>query len=84
MKGLKSKLFNMQKLRRYWCLRVVVGGACGTIIVIVVFILIGSLFGPLYQSEEESSRNFVIFLISLFLGTGSGALFAYKLKEQMD
>ncbi|EKM17721.1 putative membrane protein [Vibrio harveyi] len=50
----------------------------GAIVVVVLFHLFGSLFGPLYQSEDESARNFVIFLACLFLGIVSGALFAYK------
>ncbi|AWB02310.1 hypothetical protein [Vibrio harveyi] len=68
----------MQKRNRYHWLRVVIGGVFGAIVVVVLFHLFGSLFGPLYQSEDESARNFVTFLACLFLGIVSGALFAYK------
>ncbi|MES2674586.1 MAG: hypothetical protein V4660_10120 [Pseudomonadota bacterium] len=48
------------------------GGLC-----IGITWLLGALFGPLYHGEEESSRNFGIFLYSLFAFVIGGAMVDY-------
>ncbi len=45
--------------------------------------IVGAIFGPLYQGEDESTRNFKIF-IAVFLGfivLGSGIGFKYAKKS---
>ena len=56
------------------------GGSC-----IGLTWLAGVLFGPLYQGEAESTRNFKIFLtallISIIVGAISGYLYSKKNKS---
>lgn len=39
--------------------------------------IIGALWGPLYQGEEESTRNFKIFLVVFLLSVCAGGLFGF-------
>ncbi|ARU28175.1 hypothetical protein [Cellvibrio sp. PSBB006] len=50
----------------------VAGGLC-----IGVTWIIGALWGPLYQGEDESTRNFKIFLVIFFMSVCAGAIFGF-------
>jgi hypothetical protein len=53
------------------------GGLC-----IGITWLLGALFGPLYHGEEESSRNFGIFLYSFFAFLIGGAIVGYVIAKK--
>lgn len=59
-------------------IKIIAGGLLGAVFVILVAYLIGSLFGPLYNSEDESARNFKFFLLILVGGIGVGALLVHR------
>lgn len=59
-------------------LKIIAGGLLGAVFVILAAYLIGRLFGPLYNSEDESARNFKLFLLILVGGIGAGALLAHR------
>jgi len=42
-------------------------GSVSALICIALFYLAGQMFGPLYQGEDESTRNFKVFLGALVL-----------------
>jgi len=46
--------------------------------------LLGSLFGPLYQGEEESTRNFKIFLFALLTSIVIGAIIGFLLGKKTN
>ena len=62
------------------------GGLLFGAICIVITWLIGALFGPLYQGEEESSRNFKLFLfafsVSVIIGVIVGLLHGKKVSKK--
>ncbi len=39
---------------------------------------VGSLFGPLYQGEGESTKNFKVFLAFLFVFVSAGGIIGFK------
>lgn len=51
---------------------VLLGGIC-----IALTWILGTLFGPLYQGEEESTRNFKIFLYVFIACALGGAVSGY-------
>lgn len=51
---------------------VLLGGIC-----IAFTWIFGALFGPLYQGEEESTRNFKIFLFAFIICIMSGIVGGY-------
>jgi membrane protein DedA with SNARE-associated domain len=53
------------------------GGILFGAICISVTWVIGALFGPLYQGEEESSRNFKIFLLAFLFFIILGAVLGF-------
>ncbi|ARR06152.1 hypothetical protein Vc3S01_1390 [Vibrio campbellii] len=59
-------------------IKIIAGGLLGAVFVILAAYLIGSLFGPLYNSEDESARNFKLFLLILVGGIGAGALLVHR------
>lgn len=50
----------------------IAGGLC-----VGVTWTIGALWGPLYQGEDESTRNFKIFLVVFFVFVCAGAIFGF-------
>jgi len=48
-------------------------------VVISLTWLAGAMFGPLYQGEDESTRNFKIFLLVLLVSIIAGGIFGNKL-----
>lgn len=59
-------------------IKIIAGGLLGAVFVILAAYLIGSLFGPLYNSEDESARNFKFSLLILVGGIGVGALLVHR------
>ena len=58
---------------------IVAGGIC-----IGFAWLIGALFGPLYQGEDESTRNFKIFLGVFVLSLVAGGLISNKIFKRKN
>lgn len=58
---------------------IVAGGIC-----IGLTWLVGALFGPLYQGEDESTRNFKIFLGVFVLSLVSGGLISDKIFKRKN
>ncbi len=59
-------------------IKIIAGGLLGAVFVILAAYLIGNLFGPLYNSEDESARNFKLFLLLLVGGIGTEALLVHR------
>jgi len=57
---------------------VLLGGIC-----IAFAWVLGALFGPLYQGEEESTRNFKIFLYVFFACVLGGGISGYFFAKRM-
>jgi hypothetical protein len=55
------------------------GAVAAACLVILIAFLLGALFGPLYHGEDESSRNFEIFLVVLLASIISGGFLANRL-----
>lgn len=55
------------------------GGVLAGAICIGLAYVAGWLFGPLYRGEDESSRNFVIFLWTFLGFVVAGAIIGYRL-----
>jgi hypothetical protein len=66
-----------EKNRVFNCRCYFFGGLC-----IGITWLLGALFGPLYHGEEESSRNFGIFLYSFFAFVIGGAIAGYVIAKK--
>lgn len=62
----------------------VLGGIIFGALCIGVAWLLGSLFGPLYQGEEESTRNFKIFLFALLTSIVIGAIIGFLLGKKTN
>ncbi len=60
----------------------ILGGILFGALCIGVTWLLGSLFGPLYQGEEESTRNFKIFLFALLASIVIGAILGFLLGKK--
>ena len=55
----------------------------GTLCVGIIWLL-GALFDPLYQSEDESTRNFKIFLFAFLISVIAGAVLGCMLAKNCD
>lgn len=58
---------------------IVFGVLASACLVYLSALAIGALFGPLYQSEDESIRNFKIFLALLAAGVIGGGYLADRI-----
>lgn len=43
---------------------------------------LAAIFGPLYQSEDESTRNFKIFMLAFLVFVILGAAFGYRFSKK--
>ena len=55
------------------------GSLISALLIVGITWVIGALFGPLYQGEDESTRNFKIFLVIFVLSVVAGGLFGDRL-----
>ena len=55
------------------------GSLLSALVIVAITWIIGALFGPLYQGEDESTRNFRIFLAIFVLSVVAGGLVADRL-----
>jgi hypothetical protein len=53
----------------------------GSICVAITWML-GAFFGPLYQGEDEATRNFKIFLAAFILSVIAGGIISNKLYKK--
>ena len=63
---------------------IVIGSVIFGFICIGITWLIGSLFGPLYQGEGESTRNFKIFLVAFVLSLIAGGVSGYIMAKKTN
>ena len=62
----------------------IVGSVIFGVICIGITWLIGSLFGPLYQGEGESTRNFKIFLVVFIVSIIAGGISGFILSKKTN
>ena len=55
----------------------IAGGIC-----VGITWMLGASFGPLYQGEDESTRNFKIFLVAFILSLIAGGIISNKLYKK--
>lgn len=49
-----------------------------------IFWIAGSLFGPLYQNEDEANRNFGIFVFAFILSIIIGGYLGFKIATKKN
>lgn len=60
----------------------VLGAVVFGVLCVVITWVIGAVFGPLYQGEEQANRNFGCFLIAFFMFLLLGAFVGFRLSKK--